>query len=263
MKQLDPVTVEVIQNRLVQITKEAGITLQRTAGSPTVALTKDVGFNIADHKGRNIVYSIWMPRHGTTLGWMLRSTLARFGEGGIGKGDMILCNNPYDGALHLLDLALLAPVYYGDELVAWAGCATHHLDIRAMHPGLCCDSTEWFQEGIVFRPIKLVDGGRLREDIFDFFIDNVRVPQIQALDLKGQIASVNVAVDRIQQTAHRYGVETLKACYDTIIDFSRAKAIERIKRIPDGDYDATDYIDFDKTYTIHRRLTVKGRYSHF
>ncbi|MBI4332533.1 MAG: hydantoinase B/oxoprolinase family protein [Chloroflexi bacterium] len=257
MDRIDPITLEIVQNRLVQVGREAGIAMVRAAASLVVVGAKDLGFNIADHLGRTVVYSIWMPRHGTTLAYMLRSCLDRFGEKGINPGDMFLVNNPHDGALHVLDLAVISPVHYEGEIVAWTGCATHHLDVRGMRPGFTPDATDWYQEGIIFRPIKLVEGGKLRDDIFDFFLDNVRVPRYQGLDLKAQIAANNVARDKLAGIAGRYGVETLKRCYDEIIDFSEVKARERIRQLPPGEYEATELLDYDRVYRLKCRLTVE------
>ena len=113
---MDPVLTEIIQNRLMQVGHEAGIALQRAAASPVVVAAKDFGFNVADHLGRNVVYSLWMPRHGTTLSYMLKSCLKRIGEKNIFPGDMFLVNDPHEGALHLSDLAVISAVHYGNDL---------------------------------------------------------------------------------------------------------------------------------------------------
>ncbi|MFC1814629.1 hydantoinase B/oxoprolinase family protein [Thermodesulfobacteriota bacterium] len=261
MKDIDPITVEIIHNRLMAITKEAGLALQNAAASTVVVDAKDLGFNISDHLGRIIVYSVWMPRHGTTLSYMLRSCLDRFKDN-IFPGDMFLVNNPYDGALHLPDIALMAPVHAGEELLGWVGCAAHHLDVGAMAVRVP-HATECHQEGIVFRPIKLMEKGELREDIFRHFLDNVRFPHLQGLDLKAQIASLNVATVKLQELSHRYGIDTIKACYEEIIALSEMKARERIRSLPDGKYEAIDYIDFDKDYRLKCTLTVKDDSLHF
>ncbi|MFC2059639.1 hydantoinase B/oxoprolinase family protein [Chloroflexota bacterium] len=258
MSSIDPVTVEIIQNSFTQIGREAGITMVRAAASLVVVGVKDLGFNIADHLGRTVVYSIWMPRHGTTLAFMLRSSLDRFKEREIYPGDMIMVNNPYDGALHVSDIAIIAPVHYQGEIIAWTGCATHHTDMRAMRPGFCPDATDWYQEGMVFSPIKIVERGELRQDIFGFLMDNVRMPLHQGLDLKAQIAANNVARDKIVKLVDRYGVATIKACYQEIIDFSEAKTRERISMLPDGRYEAVEYLDYDKVYALKCALIVKG-----
>jgi len=58
-----------------------------------------------------------MPRHGTTLAYMLDSCRQRF-AGDIRPGDMYLVNDPHAGALHSLDIAVMAPVFVADDLVA-------------------------------------------------------------------------------------------------------------------------------------------------
>jgi N-methylhydantoinase B len=170
---------------------------------------------------------------------------------------MFLTNNPHDGALHVLDIAVIAPVHYRGQLIAWVGCATHHTDMRAMRPGWCFDATDWYQEGMVFRPIKIVERGELRQDVFDFLMDNVRVPRYQGLDLKAQIAANNVAHDKIIRLVDRYGVDTIKACYDEIIAFSETKTRERIRILPNGRYEAVERLDYDKVYNLRCTLVVE------
>ncbi len=257
MDRIDPITLEIVQNRLVQVGREAGIAMVRAAASLVVVGAKDFGFNIADHLARTVVYSIWMPRHGTTLAYMLQSCLRKFKTDQIYPGDMFLVNNPHDGALHVLDLAVISPVHYKGEIIAWTGCATHQLDIRAMRPGFTPDATDWYQEGIIFRPIKLVERDRLKDDIFNFFLDNVRVPRYEGLDLKAQIAANNVAREKLIHLAGYYGVETLKKCYEGIIEFSEAKARERIRQLPPGEYEATEFLDYEKLYRLKCKLTVE------
>ncbi|MDP2718676.1 MAG: hydantoinase B/oxoprolinase family protein [Dehalococcoidia bacterium] len=254
---IDPVTVEIIQNRLTQIGREAGISMVRAAASLIVVGAKDFGFNIADDEGRTVVYSIWMPRHGTTLSFMLKSCLKKFKGEDIFPGDMFMVNNPHDGALHVLDIAILSPVHFKGKIVAWTACATHQLDLRAMRPGFTPDATDWFQEGIIFRPIKIMEKGKIKDDIFNFLMDNVRVPRLQGLDLKAQIAANNVAKEKIINLVERYGTETLKACYDEIIRFSEIKTRERIREITPGSYEAVDYLDYDRVYKACCTLIVK------
>lgn len=252
----DPVLLEIIHNRLQEIGLQAGYTLLNTAASPIVVHAKDLGFNISDHLGRCVVYSMWMPRHGTTLSYMLRACQKKF-QGRIYPGDMFITNNPHDGALHSQDIAIIAPVHYGEELIAWTACATHHLDVGAMTAGRAYLATEYLQEGKIFPPLKIMERFEIRQEIFDLIMENVRVPDYQGLDLKGQIASNNVAREKILELAKRYGVETLKNCYEEIITFSEEKTLERIRMLPPGKYEATDYISFSGIFTIRCILEVK------
>lgn len=261
MKQtrIDPVTLEVIQNKLRQITYEAGVTMQRTAASPVIVEAKDIGFNITDEKTRTIIYSAWIPRHGTTTTLLIRSVIDKIGKDpGIFPGDQIMVNNPYDGALHQSDVCVVSPIHYGDELIGWSGCATHHLDIGAASAGHFPQATDWFSEGLKIPPVKLVEGDKLRRDIFDLFLLNVRVPDYQALDLTAQIAANNTAKTKLVQLVERYGLDTLRACYDEIIEFTEEKVRLRINSLPEGIYEFSNYIDYNGIYPLKVSLTIRN-----
>lgn len=253
---IDPVLLEIVHNRLQEISLQAGYALINTAASPIVVHSKDLGFNLSDHLGRCVVYSMWMPRHGTTLSYMLQACQKKF-QGRIYPGDMFITNNPHDGALHTQDIAIISPVHYKDELIAWTACATHHLDIGAMTPGRASMAKEYLQEGIIIPPLKIIENYELRQEIFDIFLNNVRVPQYQGLDLKGQIASNNVARGKILDLVSKYGAETLKSCYEEILSFSAEKTLERIRILPQGRYEAEDYISYDGIYKVKCALEVK------
>lgn len=259
---LDPVRTEIIQNRLLRIGHEGGLVLQRCAVSPTVVEAKDIGFNIADHLGRTVVYSTWMPRHGTTLAYMAESCRRRF-ESDVRPGDMYLVNDPHSGALHILDLAVIAPVHLEGELIAWVGNATHHVDVGAMSPGRAPFATSIHQEGLLFRPIRLVEDGRIRDDVFGLFCDNVRMPRYQALDLKAQVSANFAAAARVQELARRYGAGVLKETYEAIIDLAESQARERIALLPEGRYEAEEHLDFERHHVLRCALEVREGGLHF
>lgn len=259
MSDLDPATLEILDNRYHQISREAGTTLLQTAESATTVQARDLGFNIATPTGDNVVFSVWMPRHGTTLSHMIRSSIDQLADDpGIGEGDMILTNDPHAGALHIMDVAVLAPVHYEGELIAWAGCATHHRDVGAPSPGWSPLARDWYQEGVKFPPIKIMEGGEIREDVFDTYLRNVRYPKYQGLDLKGQIAANNVSRRRILETVDDYGPDIVTEYYDRIIDHAEQTARETIEALPDGTYTHTDIFDFDDLYRVECTLTVDG-----
>ena len=259
---VDPVLTEIISNRLLQIGQEGGLVLQRCAVSPSVVDARDLGFNIADSVGRTIVYSVWMPRHGTTLGYMLKSCMERF-KGDVRQGDMYLVNDPHSGALHILDLAVIAPVHYDGELIAWVGNATHHVDVGAMSPGRAPLATDWHQEGIIFKPTRIVEDGRIRDDIFNLFLDNVRMPRYQSLDLKAQISANFAASQKIIELVKRYGVEAFKETVESSIELGEKQARERIELLKKGEYHEITYLDYDKLYKMECTMTIDEAGLHF
>ena len=259
---IDPVLTEIISNRLTQIGLEGGLVLQRCAVSPSVVDAKDLGFNIADAVGRTVVYSVWMPRHGTTLSYMLKSCMRRF-ENDVRPGDMYLVNDPHSGALHILDLAVIAPVHYDGELIAWVGNATHHVDVGAMTPGRSPLATDWHQEGIIFKPTRIVEGGMIRDDVFNLFLDNVRMPRYQSLDLKAQISANFAASKKLIELVNRYGLDAFNETVESSIELGEKQARERIALLEMGEYHEASYLDYDRLYKLECRLTVDEAGLHF
>lgn len=251
------ITREVIHNRLMQIGYEGGLVLQQCAVSPGVVEAKDLGFNVSDAEGRTIVYSTWMPRHGTTLSYMLKSIMETF-EGEILPGDMYIVNDPHAGALHSLDIAVIAPVHVDGELVAWVGNATHHMDIGAMNPGRAPLATDAFQEGVTIRGLKLVVEGKIDEHVFRLFSDNVRVPRAQNMDLKAQISANFAAREKVEALVRKYGVETYRDACETSLNLAEESARARIAALPDGRYEVVEHLDYDKDYVIKAALEIKG-----
>ncbi|MBI4445832.1 MAG: hydantoinase B/oxoprolinase family protein [Acidobacteria bacterium] len=258
---IDPVTLEVLSHRLWQINDEMGITLTKVSGSPVCTESKDFNTGLFLPDGSLVIVGAYVTHFVATLPFIIRSTLESCSRGaGIFEDDMFIINDPYLGAVHPSDVAIVSPVYYQGEIFAWTGTAMHVLDIGAvglggMHPRI----TEVFGEGLRFPPTRIVEQGRLRQDIFDLFLNNVRVPPLVGLDLKAQIAGNNVAKSRILDLIERYGADTVKGVMQAMIDHSEEKMRRRLGELPDGVWTHTDYHDHDgledKVYKIVCTMT--------
>ncbi|MFI6349035.1 hydantoinase B/oxoprolinase family protein [Streptomyces sp. NPDC050560] len=253
----DTITAEVIHNRLARIGHEGGLVLQRCAVSPTVVEAKDLGFNVSDAEGRTIVYSTWMPRHGTTLSYMLASCRETF-AGDIRPGDMYMVNDPHAGALHSLDVAVIAPVFAEGVLAGWVGNAIHHIDIGAMSPGRAPLATDAHQEGITIRGLKLVREGVIDPQVFALFSDNVRMPRHQDMDLRAQISANHSAAEKLRALIGKYGLDAYRAACATSLDLAERAARERIAALPDGHYAYRETLDYDREYALVATLDVRG-----
>lgn len=251
------ITSEVIHNRLMQIGYEGGIVLQQCAVSPAVVEAKDLGFNVSDAEGRTIVYSTWMPRHGTTLSYMLRSCLETF-AGDIKAGDMYIVNDPHAGALHSLDVAVIAPIFVGHELIGWVGNAIHQIDVGAMNPGRAPLAVDAYQEGINIRGLKLVREGVIDQQVFRLFSDNVRMPRYQNMDLRAQISANFAAGDKLTKLVEKYGAAACREACEMSLDLAEQSARQRISSLEDGTYEYEEFLDYDHVYRLKATLEVDG-----
>ena len=79
---------------------------------------------------------------------------------------MFLSNDPYVGAPHQPDTIVAAPVFVGGQLFCWVANVLHHSDIGGSVVGsFCVDAADIFTDPPAFPPFKIVEGGRVRQDL--------------------------------------------------------------------------------------------------
>lgn len=261
---VDPILTEVVSNRLFQIILEAGQTLKRVSGAVLTVEAADFAVDLFDAEGNTFVYSpIGLPRQGSAVRLALPIVREHLGEEpGIFPGDIIMTNDPYLAGLHVPDLLLIKPLYFEDELVMWIGVGVHKVDMGGMNPGVAFRATSAYQEGLRIPPVKLVEKGRFRHEIANFYLSNVRARNSQELDLRGQLAATQTVDKRLTELIRRYGKETFKAVVKTLQGYSEQVVRRRLGTIPDGAYEFTDYLDHDgqtdHIYTMKCTLRVEG-----
>jgi len=95
-------------------------------------------------------------------------------------------------------------------------------------------------------PIRLWDQGRPNEAALKIMTRNSRMPDSLAADLDAECAACLMGARRLGDLFDRYGVETVEACFDAIIDkTTRAFRDEILAKIPDGEYVWEDYAEHD------------------
>ena len=182
---IDPITRSVVQHRLSSIVKEMGEAMLRTSYSQILNSSRDFSLAICDTAGRLIAQADHIPVHVGALPWATLAVEERFKD--VQPGDVILLNDPYHGGSHLPDVTAFVPVFDGDKRLLWTIVRAHQSDIGgATHGGYNPAATEIFQEGLRIPPIKLYEGGKLREDLLDLLALNVRNPR----DFRGDLAAM-------------------------------------------------------------------------
>ena len=157
---------------------------------------------------------------------------------------MFVVNNPWKGAVHAQDMAIVAPIFHGGELMIWSGALMHMLDIGGLRPGsFCYDATEMYQEGLQLPPTKLVEGGKLRQDIWNLILSHSRMAPTMNLDLKGLMAANLAAARGFGTLIARYGAATVRAVMAGLIRLSEERLRRRLRELPDATIQSVGYID--------------------
>lgn len=245
--QIDPVTLEVVKHKLWAVPEEQAITLKLVSGSPIVTEANDFNTGLYLSDGSIVKMSHQVILHAGSMSQVIKYTLEDCRENpGIEDGDMFIVNDPYKGALHPPDVSIVAPIFVQGELLAWVGACAHQIDVGGMDPGSWCSrATERIQEAMVIPPVKLVEHGEVRNDIWNMILAMTRLPFMVGLDLRAMIAANNVAKRRFLEVTERYGVDTVKRVMNELIQFSERQFRERLRRLPDGVFRAVDFLDHD------------------
>ena len=250
----DPVTFEVIWHRLLDITEEMGIKYMRTSGSPIVVGGYDASTGISLPDGQIVAIGPYITTQGTVLALIARSVLEQCMKNpGIGRGDMFMCSDPYLGATHQSDVATVAPAFHDGELTAWVGASGHWLDVGGPEPGsLNMNAYSVFDEGLRLPPFRIVEGGRVREDLVSLIMNNVRDP-LSELDLRGQIVANAAGVERLDALYDHYGVPVVHGVMREAIAHVERRLRSRLRELPDGVWREVQFLDHDgHNPTLHK-----------
>ncbi len=253
-QQFDPVTFEVIWHRLLDITEEMGIKYMRTSGSPILVGGYDASTGIALPDGQIVAIGPYITTQGTVLSLIARSVLARCTKNpGIGPGDMFICNDPYLGATHQSDVATVAPAFRAGELVGWVGASGHWLDVGGPEPGsLNMNAYTVFDEGLRMPPTRIVEAGRIREDLVSLIMNQVRDP-LSELDLRGQFVANMAGLERLDALFDQYGPAVVHGVMREAIDHVERRLRARLRELPDGIWREAQYLDHDgHAPTLHK-----------
>lgn len=242
---IDPVTFEVIRHRLLGIVDEQAARLSAISGSKNVTEMSDfnVGIYLPDGSvavmGRTILF------HASSMGSMVHHVMEDCAENpGINPGDMFVVNNPWKGAVHGPDMAIVAPIFADGKLIFWSGGLMHMPDIGGMRQGgIGLDASESYQEGLLLPPIKLVEGGEIRSDVWNMILSHSRAASAMALDLKGLMAANHAAGDGIGKLIERYGAAALRNVMANLIQISEARMRRRLRELPDVTVEAVGYLE--------------------
>jgi len=196
---IDPVTLDIIENALRNARIEMDATLVRTAMSPGIREQGDAFPLIADPTGKMIV-----GQFGSFIGGFLDNF-----EGTLEEGDLIFLSDPYsvDGAVsHSNDWLVLLPVFKDGRLIAYTSMFGHQSDIGGKVVGsMPINATSIFEEGVRIPPVKLWKKGEYNEDLMKLVLHQTRKPDWCQADLNALIASCRVASRRVIEMAERFG----------------------------------------------------------
>ena len=253
---LDPITVEVVRNKLDGIANEMELTLLKSSFSPIVKEGLDASASLFTLAGETLAQAVAIPIHLATLIPCIARILGEFPLESMCEGDIYCMNDPYLGGTHLPDIAVVMPVFVRGRPLAFAATMTHHQDVGGMAPGsVPTNASEVFQEGIRLPPLKLRESDRFNDTLLKILRRNVRIPETFEGDLMAQVAAATVGARRLSTLAQTYGHDELTAIFAELLERSEAMTREALRAVPSGTYRAIDFLDNDGI-ELDRRIPI-------
>src|SRR5687768_15447869 len=279
----DPTTLEIYRALFTSVAEEMGIALRRTAFSPNIKERRDYSCAVFDSSGRVIAQGDHMPVH---LGSMPMAVAAALKEVNIAPRDVVAVNDPFAGGTHLPDVTLVMGVF-GQEQVSgvryrvrakkknsrhpspdtrhplfFVANRAHHADIGGATPGSMGLATDVYGEGLRIPPIRLARGGALVEDVMRMILANVRGHAERRGDFQAQIGSLMTGESRLLEIVARRGTSEPRTYAAHLIEYSARMMRHAVEQIPDGTYEAEDWLDNDgitaDRIPIRVRIAVDG-----
>jgi N-methylhydantoinase B len=257
----DPVTMQVIRYGLEAVADDMGYSLTRMGRTTIVKEIMDINCAVLDSRGGILAQAHLCPLMMFSLPTTAVNMLKRVNH--FDEGDVIICNDPYMGGQHLLDVQFFSPVFVQGELVAFVSDIAHQLDMGGSVPGgVAGGLTEIYQEGLRIPFVKLYRKGKEDPQIFDFIASNIRIPEKTMEDFRAQAATTFVGVKRVKALVEKYGLSVFRECTSMLLEYSEGMSRRFIASLPDGDYTGLDHLDDDgiedKPVRVQVNIHIRG-----
>jgi N-methylhydantoinase B len=263
---IDPILSSVFARAFRSITDEMSISLQRTTRSPILCEAKDFVTGLYDAEGRMLEQTENLPILSFSLGPVCKYIRKYFGDD-LHDGDVIFHNDVFSLGNQLNDVAVFKPIFHDGKLVGWSAAKGHQADIGgAVQGGYNPAATEVWQEGLRIPPIKVMERGRLRTDVWDLIFANIRLDIVRE-DMKAEMGACVVGERRLLALLDKYGHETFDEVKRHLFESTRKMMEAEIRTTPEGVYEGQATVYYDgknpgSTYEIRVRITVgDGRIS--
>ena len=233
---LDPVTYEVIRTKLWNLNADHSDTIRRVSGSYIVVEGYDFNCAVTTETGDAVTLSPYSMLFAGLADSVIKWTLEhRSMNVGINDGDLFIQDDPWVGANHQMDAATFGPVFVDGAVFAWLYNCCHQRELGGSVPGgFVQDATDVYTEASFMPPVKLVENGRMREDIVDLWTRRSRLPELMALELNSQVAGFNTARRRLLELISRYGAEAVKGTMNKMISDTARVVGGRLAQLPDA-----------------------------
>ena len=240
---LDVVTATILRAKLEAVVDDMGTALTNTAHSSRISTSRAFACAVLDATGE--VVALDNPLHLASVG-ETAAVCIEYYRFATAAADVLISNDPYGGGTSVHYFTLIAPLGYGDDIVAYVAVQAHMIDIGGVvmgnyHP----TATELWAEGARFTPLKLVVDGNNRRDAFDTIVLNSRDPEGFRGDLDAMLATVAIGRQRLLALVNEYGLTAVHLGMSDSVDYAERRLRAELARLPEGRFHGEATLDHD------------------
>jgi len=259
---VDAITIQVLRNKVASLVDEMHYHFYRSGYSTIIRESRDFSCVILDRDGRLIVappmfFHAPVYRH-------LVARIVEIHGARIRDGDVFVSNHPYEGGLpHVSDMAFVAPVFAGPDIIAFSGSIAHKADVGGAVPGsTSANATELFHEGVLIPPVKIRDASEAVSDVERLILTNSRQPELVRGDMHAQIAVTRMGAARVNELSERFGADAVTGAFAAILQGASDELRAAVRSLPEGVASAeglldSDGVEVDKPIKLAVTVTIK------
>jgi 5-oxoprolinase (ATP-hydrolysing) len=263
---VDPILLELFNNRFMAVAEEMGLALQNTASSVNIKERLDFSCALFDSSGALIANAPHIPVHLGSMSDSVRAIIAKRGAAedgrprdgrGMRSGDVYVLNAPYRGGSHLPDVTVVIPVFAeAGDIAAFVATRGHQADIGGITPGSMPPFSRTVEEeGVLLDDVLLVDEGRFCEEEIRSLLVAARYParnpDSNIADLRAQIAACVKGAAEFRNLIAQYG----RAAVNAYMRHVQANAAECVRQVIETLSDGSFACEMDNGATI--RVAIK------
>ena len=261
MSNIDPILLSVYARAFKSIADEMSISVQQSTRSPILCEAKDFVTGLYDAEGNMLEQMENLPILAFSLAPVCKYIIGYY-DGDINEGDVFFHNDVFSMGNQNNDVAVYKPIFFDGELVAWSAVKGHQADIGGnVAGGYNPNATEVWQEALRIPPIKVVEGGKLRKDIWNLIFANIRFDIVQH-DMKAQMGACVIGERRMLDLIGKYGLTSYLDHKQALFDATRKMMEAEIRKVPNGVYKGEGKVFYDgrhegSEFTIRVKITVE------
>jgi len=260
---IDPILLSVYARTFKAITDEMSISMQQTTRSPILCEAKDFVTGLYDADGRMLEQTENLPILAFSLAPVCKHIRTKFGDD-IAPGDVFFHNDVFTLGNQNNDVAVFKPVFCEGRLAAWTAVKGHQADIGgAVAGGYNPNATEVWQEALRIPAVKVIERGKLRQDVWDLIFANIRFDIVRH-DMQAEIGACTIGERRFVELLGKYGRDHFEAHKEALFDATRRMMEAEIGKIPNGRYSGEGRVYYDgrhegSQFTIRVDIDVEDR----